>query len=107
MATYSTLSLEEARRAVLPPRRATQEQYLQYVRGLAPDTAGQLELGEGDRPITERARLKAAAKSAGIYLYIQRRGNTIVFWETDEPPRTRAKAPTKPAGGGRGRKSSK
>ena len=107
MATFSTVSLAEARTSVLPPRRATQEQYLQYVRGLAPDTAGQLELGEGDRPITERARLKAAAKSAGIHLHIQRRGSTIVFWETDEPPKTRAKAPAKPAGRGRGRKSSK
>ena len=56
MATFSTVSLEEARTAVLPPRRATQEQYRQYVRQLTPEAAGRLELGEGDRPITERAR---------------------------------------------------
>src|SRR5919197_4358499 len=92
MATFSTISLEEARTAVLPPRRAVQEQYRTYVRNLSPDTAGQLELGEGDRPITERARLKAAAKAEGIYLDIRRRGNTMVFWKTDEPP--------KPRGGG-------
>lgn len=105
MARFSTIPLAEARRAVLPPRRATQEQYQEYVRGLAPDSAGQLELGEDDRPITERARLKAAAKAVGKSLHIQRRGTTMVFWETDEPPRTRPKGAAKPAGGGgRGRR---
>ena len=104
MATFSTVPMEEARRAVLPPRRATQEQYREYVRGLGDDTAGQLELGEGDKPITERARLKAAAKSEGLNLHIQRRGTTVVFWKTDEPPRTRAKAGSKPAGGGGARR---
>src|SRR5918911_5075860 len=94
MATFSTLSLDEARRAVLPPRRATQAQYQEYVRGLTSGSAGQLELGPDDRPITERARLKAAAKALGRNLEIRRRGNTMVFWETDEPPRTRAKSGT-------------
>src|SRR5919205_1344762 len=102
MATFSTVSMEDARRAVLPPRRATQEQYQEYVRGLTPEAAGQLELGEDDRPITERARLKAAAKAEGINLHIQRRGETIVFWVSDEPPRTRAKASTN--GRGRGKR---
>ena len=97
MATFSTVSLEEAKRAVLPPRRATQEAYREYVRSLAPDSADQLELGEGDRPITERARLKAAAKAEGLNLHIQRRDSTMVFWLTNEPPKTRAKAPAKPA----------
>jgi hypothetical protein len=92
MAIFSTVSLEEARTSVLPPRRATQEQYRQYVRQLTPEAAGRLDLGEEDRPITERARLKAAAKAEGINLHIQRRGNTVVFWVSDEPPRTRAKA---------------
>ena len=64
MATFSTVSLEDARRAVLPPRRATQEAYRQYVRNLTPDSAGQLELGEGDRPITERARQSPKALSS-------------------------------------------
>jgi len=107
MATFSTVTVDEARTAVLPPRRATQEQYLQYVRQLTPEIAGRLELVDGDRSITERARLKAAAKSEGVNLHIQRKGNTIVFWETQEPPKTRAKAPVKPAGRGRGRKQSK
>ncbi len=100
MATFVTVSREEAQRAVLPPRRATQEQYTGYVRQLNAGTAGQLELGAEDRPITERARLKAAAKAEGINLHIQRRDNTIVFWETDEPPKTRTRAT---GGGGRGR----
>jgi hypothetical protein len=99
MATFSIVSRDEAQRAVLPPRRATQAQYQEYVRGLTPETAGQLQLGPNDRPITERARLKAAAKALGVNLHIQRRGNTMVFWETDEPPRTRGAGPT----GGRGR----
>ncbi|HEY7068017.1 MAG TPA: hypothetical protein VII06_41585 [Chloroflexota bacterium] len=92
MATFSTVSLDEARRAVLPPRRATQAQHQEYVRGLTADAAGQLELGPEDRPITERARLKAAAKALGKNLEIRRRGNTMVFWETNEPPKTRAKS---------------
>jgi hypothetical protein len=98
MATFSTMSLEEAQRAVLPPRRATQAQYQEYIRGLTPDSAGQLELGPEDRSITERARLKAAAKALGRNLEIRRRGNTMVFWETQAPPPTRAKAES----GGRG-----
>jgi len=96
MAKFSTVSLDEARRAVLPPRKATQEQYRQYVRDLGPDTAGRLELGPDDRSITERARLKAAAKAEALNLHIQRRGDTMVFWLTDEAP--------KPRGGGRGRR---
>ena len=97
MAQFATISMEEARRSVLPPRRATQEQYLEYVRQLTPDSAGRLELGAGDRPITERARLKAAAKAQGINPQIQRRGNAIVFWQIEEPARPRA-------GGARGGK---
>ena len=99
MATFSTVSLEEARRSVLPPRRATQEQYRQYVRSLAEDTAGRLELGTDDRPITERARLKSAAKAEGINLEIRRRGNTIVFYKTNEVPKPRG------GGGRRGRQA--
>jgi len=107
MATFSAVPLDEARRAVLPPRRATQEQYREYVRGLAPNSAGQLELGPEDKSITERARLKAAGKSEGVNLHIQRRGATMVFWQTDEPPKTRARTAAKPAGGGgRGRRKS-
>ena len=90
MATFSTVSMEEAQRAVMPPRRATQEQYRQYIRQLAPEEAGQLQLGPDDRPITERARLKAAAKAEGRNLQIQRKGNVIVFWETNEPPKSAA-----------------
>ena len=100
MATFSTVPMDEAQRLVMPQRRATQEQYRQYIRQLSPEVAGQLQLAEGDRPITERARLKAAAQAEGINLQIQRKGNTIVFWETDEPPKTRARAAD---GGGRGR----
>ena len=108
MATFSTVSLEEARRAVLPPRRATQEAYREYVRQLGPDGAGRLELEENDLPITERARLKAAAKSEGLNLHIQRQARTIVFWVTDEPPKTRTRAPARPpARGGRGRRQAR
>src|SRR3954470_24700266 len=104
MATFSTVPLEEAQRSVMPPRRAAHEQYRQYIRQLSSEEAGQLELGPDEKPITERARLKAAAKAEGVNLRIQRRGTTIVFWESDEPPKTRAKAPAKPTGSwGRGR----
>jgi hypothetical protein len=99
MAKFSTVSMKEARESVLPPRRATQERYREYVRQLAADTAGRLDLDTNDRPITERARLKAAAKSEGVNLHIQRRGTTIVFWETKEAPKPRG-------GGARGRRRS-
>jgi hypothetical protein len=102
MARFSTVSLDDARKAVLPPRRATQAQYQDYVHGLTEDAAGQLELGSEDRPITERARLKAAAKVLGVNLEIRRRGNRMVFWTTTEPPRTRTKAA--PSGRGRGKR---
>src|SRR4051794_15138992 len=103
MATFSTLSLDEAQRAVLPPRRATQAKYQEYVRGITADSAGQLELGPEDRPITERARLKAAANALGKNLEIRRRGNTMVFWETTAPRRTRAKTGSSGRGGSKRR----
>ena len=98
MAKFSTVPLKEARAAVLPPRRATQEQYREYVRQVTPEHAGRLELAEGDRPVTERARLKAAAQAEGINLQIRRRGNAIVFWPTDEAPKPRRKT----SGSGKG-----
>src|SRR5215216_5776348 len=55
MATFSTVPLDEGQRLVMPPRRAAQEQYRQYVRALSPEEAGQLELGPDDKSITERA----------------------------------------------------
>jgi hypothetical protein len=70
MATFSTVPLDEAQRLTMPPRKATQEQYRQDVRQLSAEEAGQLELGPNDRPITERARLKAAAKAEGRNLLI-------------------------------------
>src|SRR5215213_10303345 len=99
MASFTTVSLDEAQRLVMPPRRAAQEQYRQYIRQLSPDEAGQLQLGPDDKAITERARLKAAAKAEGISLHIQRRGTTIVFWQTQEAP--------KPTENGRKRRSRK
>ena len=98
MAKFSTVSMKEARESVLPPRRATQERYREFVRQLTsnPDSAGRLELEANDRPITERARLKAAAKAEGVNLDIRRRGNNIVFWTSQEPPKPRG-------GGARGR----
>jgi hypothetical protein len=91
MATFSVVSIEEGRQAVLPPRRAVQEQYRQYIRQLDPDTAGQLQLSESDKSITERARLKAAARAEGMNLHIQRQGNTIVFWKVAAEPKAPAK----------------
>jgi hypothetical protein len=104
MATFSTVSLDEAQRSVMPKRKAAQEQYRQYIRQLSPEQAGRLELGPDDHPLTERARLKAAAKAEGVTLQIQRKGNTIIFWETDEPPQTRTRAT---GGGGRGRRKTR
>ena len=101
MATFSTVSLDEAQRVVMPRRKAAHEQYRQYIRQLSPEQAGQLQLGPDDHPLTERARLKAAAKTEGVNLQIQRKGNTIVFWETEEPPKMQTRAT---GSGGRGRR---
>jgi hypothetical protein len=103
MAAFSRMSLDEARRFVLPPRRATQEQYQESVRGLTAESAGQLELGSDDRSITERARLKAAAQAVGKTLEIRRQGNMMVFWGTDEPPKTRTKSAAAQIGRGKRR----
>ena len=43
-------------------------------------TAGRIVLGGEDKPITVRARLKAAAKAEGKPLEIQRKDDAIVFW---------------------------
>src|SRR5215212_11398829 len=94
VAQFTLIPKDAAKAAVLPPGRAFQERYRQYLRDLGPDSGGQLVLEAGDKPITERARLKAAAQAEGIHLNIQRRGNTMVFWQTDEPPKARAKAST-------------
>ena len=101
MAQFTLIPMDAAKAAVLPPRRAVQEQYRQYLRDLGPDSGGQLLLAEGDKPITERARLKAAAQAEGIHLNIQRRGNTMVFWPTDEPPKARAKPSTQASRNGK------
>src|SRR6266568_1725240 len=45
MATFSRVPLAEAQRSVMPPRRAVQEQYRQYIHQLSSEEAGQLELG--------------------------------------------------------------
>ena len=102
MATFSMVPRNEAERLVMPPRRATLEQYCQYVRAATPEEAGRLELGPDDKPITERSRLKAAAKAEGITLMIRRTGNTIVFWEGEEAPPSKVRP-----SGGRGRQQSK
>jgi hypothetical protein len=79
MATFQRISREEAQRLVMAPRRLAQSEYRDYIRQLDASTAGRLKLGENDRPITIRARLKAAAKAEGKEIDIQRRGDTMVF----------------------------
>ena len=79
-------------------------QYRQYLRQLEPEVAGRIELGPDDKPITERARLKSAARAEGVNLQIQRSGNTIVFWISEEVPTERAKPAARGKGGaGRGK----
>ncbi len=80
MATFQRIPVEEAQKVVMAPRRLAQTEYRQYVRELDANTAGQIVLGADDRPITIRARLKAAAKAEGKELEIQRKDNAIVFW---------------------------
>ncbi|HLH22489.1 MAG TPA: hypothetical protein VK066_08190 [Chloroflexota bacterium] len=83
MATFEVIPLQEARRLVMAPRRLAETEYREYVAALDANTAGRIELGEGDRPISVRARLKAAAKAEGKSLEIQRQGDTLVFWLSD------------------------
>jgi hypothetical protein len=99
LAEFSVIPMHEAQVLTMPPRRALQEQYRQYVRQLTPDEAGRLDLQEGDRSITERARLKAAAKTEGVRLEIQRQDGAILFWLLPEELRApeAPKAPEKRA----------
>ena len=80
MATFRVVPLQEAQRLVMAQRRIAEAEYRQYLRALDADTAGRIELTDGDRPISVRARLKAAAKAEGKTLEIQRQGNALVFW---------------------------
>jgi hypothetical protein len=80
VATFQRIPVEEARKVVMAPRRLAQTEFRQYVRELNEDTAGRIELGEGERSISVRARLKAAAKEEGRELVIQRKDNAVVFW---------------------------
>ena len=91
MAQFTLIPLDAAKAAVLPPRRAVQEEYRQFIRQLTPESGGQLVLGEGDKPITIRARLRSAAQAEGVNLQVQRRGNTMVFWISEEEPKSAAK----------------
>jgi hypothetical protein len=79
MATFQRISLDEARQLVMAPRRLAQAEYREYIRQLDENTAGRMELADGDRPITIRARLKAAAKAEGKEVDIQRRGSAMIF----------------------------
>ena len=72
--------MDEARALTTASRAQAHHEYREYVRALSPDTAGQIILTEGDRPITIRARLRAAAQAEGVALDIQRKGDTMVFW---------------------------
>jgi hypothetical protein len=104
MPTFTRVSLDDARRAVLPPRHAMQAQYREYVRQLTPEAGGVLTLYEDDRPITERAHLVSAAKAEGVNLHIQRRGNVMAFWLSDEAPPKRPRRGPAATSTGRGRK---
>jgi hypothetical protein len=83
MATFQVVPLEQAQRLVMAPRRIAENEYREYVRTLDANTAGRIELVDGDRPISVRARLKAAARAEGKTLEIQKHGNAVVFWLTE------------------------
>ena len=91
MAQFTLIPMDAAKAAVLPPRRAVQEEYRQFIRQLSPESGGQLVLGEHEKPITIRARLRSAAQAEGVNLQVRRRGNTVVFWISEEAPEPRSK----------------
>src|SRR3954465_13716804 len=101
MATFSRISMDEARQLGLPPRQALKEQYRAYLRQVGEESAGRLELGPDDKPITERAKLKAAARAEGVKLEIQRQGRTLVFWRTEGAPPARTRGGRAARSGGR------
>lgn len=80
MAKFSVISREEAQRLVTASGRLAETEYREYVRSLNMNTAGRIELSEGEHPISIRARLKAAARAEGRTLVIQRQGKALVFW---------------------------
>ena len=80
MATFQRISMDEARALTAASRTQAHHEYREDMRALSPDTAGQIILTADDRPVTIRARLRAAAQAEGVALEIQRKGDTMVFW---------------------------
>lgn len=81
MALPQKLKLADVEKEGLLAKRQSRNPYLEFIRDLEKDDAGRIEIENGVKPLTERARLKAAAKALGVDLEVRIRGNTITFWK--------------------------
>ena len=81
MPTFDTLPLNEARANSATGRRAALlQEYMGYIKSLAPGQAGKLEPGEGETTQAVRRRLTAAAEALGKELQVRRSADGVYFW---------------------------
>lgn len=88
MPTIRKLSVEEVQKIekkTKGQRRMTEEQYDTFLEGYDIGDYGEAELEEGEKRITVRNRLKAAAERRGLTLQFRRtQGNTLRFVVGDQ-----------------------
>ena len=92
MPTFDTLSRRSAQEQCMPNKRAALlQEYIGYIRRLAPGEAGRLEAGDGETTQAIRRRLNAAAQALGKELHVRRSANAVYFWPSDNSrPRRRS-----------------
>ena len=88
MPTFGTLSIDGARAACVPGKRAALiQEYVDYIQRIAPGEAGALKASAGETTQAIRRRLSTAAKTLGTSIEIRRSSNTVYFWLSARPHR--------------------
>lgn len=87
MPEFTTISIEEARRATGGAKRQQElAAYIDSVNGLPPGTAGKVTPSEGETLAMVRRRLGDAARASGRDVEIRRTDDAVYYW-ADRPRR--------------------
>lgn len=100
MPTLEVVSLEKAKLtlSLTGKRGAIMRQYMDYIGQLEGGRAGKLSPNDDETAAAIRRRLGAAAQLMGKSLTIQRKEDTIYFWEeVSQAPRRRGRPRKYPA----------
>lgn len=84
MAKFRKLSADDLAKSKIPPsgeRARTRDEYRGYLKGLKPLEGGELVLGDDDKKITIKNRLKRAAEELGYNLVFKRSDDTLVRFQ--------------------------